>query len=169
MAQGKVVLTPELGRFLKAAVSAIHDLREHIRWEGNRPTSEPFDWTTNCQHPDCRMVREALASASYAELDADGNVQLDADGDPIRPDPHSEDWYDGYASAMREIESVAPKPDSQIDAKRLTTVLYDWMPDGGDVSLGLEGDVIHLTGSDLADYIFERASEYESGRWEGKK
>lgn len=28
--------------------------------------------------------------------------EYDADGDPIRPDPHSEDWYDGYAAGQRD-------------------------------------------------------------------
>jgi hypothetical protein len=48
-----------------------------------------------------------------------------------------------------------------LDAKALTTVLYDWMPDGADVSVGFDGASAHFTGSDLAAFIFDRAREYD--------
>jgi hypothetical protein len=33
---------------------------------------------------------------------------VDADGDPIPPDPHSPDWYDGYAEGQRDAAEPAP-------------------------------------------------------------
>jgi hypothetical protein len=48
----------------------------------------------------------------------------------------------------------------RLDAATLTTVLYDWMPDGAGVSVGFDGRTAHLSGGDLAAFIFERAAEY---------
>jgi hypothetical protein len=59
------------------------------------------------------------------------------------------------------LTTPEPVPAAEgLDVERLTTVLYDWMPDGADVSVGLDGESLHLTGGDLARYIFERAGEY---------
>lgn len=35
-----------------------------------------------------------------------GDDEYDEDGEPIRPDPHSEDWYDGYAEGQRDAIAV---------------------------------------------------------------
>ncbi len=56
---------------------------------------------------------------------------------------------------------AAPVTDAGLDVERLTTVLYDWMPDGADLSdPDHDGQGIHLTGGDLARFIFDRAAEY---------
>jgi hypothetical protein len=56
------------------------------------------------------MIRRAFADTLAARPvpAAEPPVAYDEDGDPIRPDPHNEDWYDGYAAAMRDVESVVP-------------------------------------------------------------
>lgn len=61
---------------------------------------------------------------------------------------------------------VDPFPDKEathpaLTETLLTTVLYDWMPDGADVAVGFEGKHRHMTGADLATFIFERAAEYD--------
>ena len=69
-------------------------------------------------------------------------------------------------AAILAIEAEAraapdPAPLDVLTVKRLTTVLYDWVPDGADVSSDTDdGRTLHLTGSDLAEFIFERAREY---------
>ena len=47
-----------------------------------------------------------------------------------------------------------------LTVEQLTAVLYDWMSDGADVAVGFDGDTAHLTGGDLAHYIFDRFDEY---------
>lgn len=50
-----------------------------------------------------------------------------------------------------------------LNVVELTNVIYDWMPDGAQVSVGLDGETRHLTGADLARYLFDRAEEYRRG------
>lgn len=63
----------------------------------------PRDGRCDCGLP---KVRAALAAGVQP---VPSEPEYDEDGDPIRPDPHSADWYDGYATAMRDVEA-APVP-----------------------------------------------------------
>lgn len=75
------------------------------------------------------------------------------------------DRCEPYPQLRRAIRAVL-KPDEPeghtINLPDLTRVLQDWMPDGAGVSLGLNGDGIHLVGSDLAQFLLDRDAEYPS-------
>ena len=67
------------------------------------PRSRPRSGRSRC----AAELDAALAAARRDTREA----LLDADGDPITPDPHSEQWYDGYAVAMRDVEAARRDPD----------------------------------------------------------
>lgn len=58
------------------------------------------------------IIRDEQFSALRAALDAPSTPEpeYDADGDPLRPDPHSNDWYDGYAEGQRDAAPSTPEP-----------------------------------------------------------
>ncbi len=73
---------------------------------------------------------------------------------------------------LAEIDrlAAAPATDAGLDVKLLTTVLYDWMPDGADVcDPDNDGQGIHLTGADLARFIFDAAAGYTALSRQAKK
>jgi len=46
---------------------------------------------------------------------------LDADGDPVPPDPHSADWYDGYAACHKEHDAARSEPPAEgLDVEHIT-------------------------------------------------
>ena len=66
------------------------------------------------------------------------------------------------ADLVKERDALLAQADAAdlMDVERLTRVLYDWMPDGAEVAVGFDGESRHMTGSDLARYLFDRANEY---------
>ena len=63
--------------------------------------------------------------------------------------------------AVAKVRAALATQSRGLDVTRLTTVLYDWVPDGADVSdPDRDGHGLHLTGGDLARFIFARAAEY---------
>jgi hypothetical protein len=85
--------------------------------------AKPVRWNDRPADSFIRAVldlRYALAARPVPA--AEPPVAYDEDGDPIRPDPHNEDWYDGYAAAMRDVESAVPAAD---DRERLAEIVSD--------------------------------------------
>ena len=73
------------------------------------------------------------------------------------------DRCEPYPQMRRAIRAVLrpEEPEGRtITLPDLSRVLQDWMPDGADLSLGLNGDSIHLVGSDLARFLLDRDAEY---------
>jgi hypothetical protein len=56
-------------------------------------------------HEEAEALRAALRHEAR-RIRVAPEVLLDPDGEPIRPDPHSPDWYDGYANGQRDCETA---------------------------------------------------------------
>jgi hypothetical protein len=96
--------------FVRAAAAQLHDVNGHLRWEGNKPTSEPFDWTTNCQHGDCINARSWLAAAPFPDTGAEERLRAALDGVLLEAEEVIEhqhgDPYSALEAIIRRVRAV---------------------------------------------------------------